>query len=202
MLGVVWMTAFFSQKRGRIEQELRRGKEELELHVQERTVALQDEVNERRRLETVLQSERDLLQVTLASIGEGLLATDTEGRVTFMNPVAERLVGWSARDAFGRHVTEVLTLLSGQQRTIIPNPIERALREGVIVELTDDTLMLKSCWPRGAGRRQCCADSRGITGRAGARGCDGLSRRNNSTSSGNSLSARQRRSGNCEPDKK
>ncbi len=68
VLGVIWMTVFFSLKREQLEQELRRERAALEMRVQERTIDLQTEINDRRRLEGMLQRERDSLLVTSASL--------------------------------------------------------------------------------------------------------------------------------------
>src|SRR5581483_11317158 len=68
----------------------------------ERIDRLAREVRERRRAEADLHAQRESLRVTLASIGDAVIATDAEGRVTFLNPVAERLTGWPEADALGR----------------------------------------------------------------------------------------------------
>src|SRR5215210_9582938 len=62
------------------------------------------DVTARRREAESLAQENELLQATLASIGDGVIRTDAEGRVDSMNPVAERLTGWTAEEAFGRPV--------------------------------------------------------------------------------------------------
>ena len=66
---------------------------------------------ERRRAEDALLAEKERMQVTLASIGDAVLTTDTEGRVDFLNRAAEALTGWTAREAVGRRLDEVLELV-------------------------------------------------------------------------------------------
>lgn len=97
---------------------------------------------ERRTYERELVAARNLLQITLASIGDGVITTDAEGRVTFLNPVAEALSGWSNDAAEGKPVEEVLVLLSEQTSRKIENPITRALREGKVVGLENHTVLL------------------------------------------------------------
>ena len=60
-----------------------------------------------------LSAEKELAQVTLASIGDGVVTTDAEGRIEYMNPVAEGLTGWASDEAVGRALEEVLRLTSG-----------------------------------------------------------------------------------------
>ncbi|HEY7390020.1 MAG TPA: ATP-binding protein [Bryobacteraceae bacterium] len=88
------------------------------------------------------QGSRRLLFSTLSSIGDAVLATDREGRITFMNPVAETLTGWPADGARGRNVKEVIRLIDARVREPIENPLTRALRERVMVTLTESPLLL------------------------------------------------------------
>ncbi len=99
--------------------------------------------SERRMYEYQLLAARDLLQTTLASIGDGVIATDTEERITFMNPVAEALSGWTSAAAAGKGVDEVL-VLQRQEHTPDPmeNPIKQALKGGVVAGLANQTLLL------------------------------------------------------------
>ncbi len=88
------------------------------------------------------QGSRRLLVSTLSSIGDAVLATDREGRITFMNPVAETLTGWPADGARGRNVKEVIRLIDARVREPIENPLTRALRERVMVTLPESPLLL------------------------------------------------------------
>jgi PAS domain S-box-containing protein len=92
--------------------------------------ALQHEVAERARLERLLQQERDLLEVTLTSIGDAVMATDLQGRLTFLNPVAETLTGWTAQQAKGRPLEEVFHCVHEETRQLAESPVERVLRAG------------------------------------------------------------------------
>jgi diguanylate cyclase (GGDEF)-like protein/PAS domain S-box-containing protein len=85
--------------------------------------------------------ETNSAQVMLDSIGDAVLATDLEGRITYMNQVAEELTGWMQAEAAGRPLNEVFAPLDEASRQRLPCPVERALREGRVVGLTTDTLL-------------------------------------------------------------
>jgi len=104
-------------------------------------VALED-ITEQRRAERLSQQKNIWLDVTLTSIGDAVIATDIEAAITFMNPEAERLTGWTAQEALGREVEEVLRLVNDATRFAIESPIRRVLREGIVVGLANHTLLL------------------------------------------------------------
>jgi two-component system, cell cycle sensor histidine kinase and response regulator CckA len=87
------------------------------------------------------ESERRFA-TTLASIGDGVIATDIHGRVTFMNPVSEKLTGWNISDAAGVPLQTVFTICNETTRKTVENPIERVLAEGVIVGLANHTILI------------------------------------------------------------
>src|SRR5438874_130708 len=90
----------------------------------------------------VLYTERERLRVTLASIGDGVITTDTKGRVTFMNPVAQSLTGWSEEDSGGVSLEDVFKIVNEETRHTVENPATRALREGLVVGLANHTLLI------------------------------------------------------------
>jgi CHASE3 domain sensor protein len=77
------------------------------------------------------------LNVTLRSIGDGVITTDNQGRIRRMNPVAETLTGWSESDAAGRALEDALVMINEQSRLPVENPVTRVLREGSIVGLAN-----------------------------------------------------------------
>jgi len=87
-------------------------------------------------------ASRDLLHTTLSSIGDGVVATDDAGRVTFMNAVAENLTGWTQAQAQGQRLQDVLTLVNEETRLPVDNPADKALREGVIVGLANHAVLI------------------------------------------------------------
>jgi PAS domain S-box-containing protein len=70
-------------------------------------------------------------RVTLSSIGDAVITTDTNGGVTFLNPVAESMTGWTQEDAAGKSLDTVFKIINEETRHTVENPATRALREGV-----------------------------------------------------------------------
>lgn len=89
-----------------------------------------------------LWRNRRELAITLDSIGDAVIATDAQARITRMNPVAERLTGWSRHEAIGRSIHEVFRIINAQTRQPATCPVERAIREGVVVGLANHTCLL------------------------------------------------------------
>ncbi len=97
---------------------------------------------ERRQAEKELEQQRQWLEITLSSIGDAVIATDTAAVITFMNPIAEALTGWTVQDALGRKIDEVFCIIDEYTRQPAEIPLERVLREGVVVELADNTVLI------------------------------------------------------------
>jgi PAS domain S-box-containing protein len=97
---------------------------------------------ERKVAEEKRRQQEEWLRVTLASIGDAVIATDTGGRVTFLNAVAEELTGWTQGDAEGRPLETVFPILNEQTRQPVGNPVEKVLREGVVVGLANHTVLI------------------------------------------------------------
>jgi len=97
----------------------------------------------RARAEQELERERRWLQVTLASIGDAVITTDRAGRVSFLNPVAETLTGWTSGDAAGQPLEAVFHIIDEQTRLPAANPVSRVLREGVTVGLAHHTALVQ-----------------------------------------------------------
>ncbi|MDC0667829.1 PAS domain S-box protein [Nannocystis radixulma] len=87
----------------------------------------------REQVERQLTGERERLMITLASIGDAVISTDVAGRVTFINPVAEALTGWSAAEATGQPLTVVFRIVDEHTRRPLDNPALRAVREGSVL---------------------------------------------------------------------
>ncbi len=85
------------------------------------------------------RESRRLLQATLSSIGDAVLATDREGNVTFLNPVAETLTGWSRKEARGKRASEILKLVDERTHEPVEGPLARVLRDRASVTLTERT---------------------------------------------------------------
>ncbi|MFG6415948.1 EAL domain-containing protein [Roseateles sp. DC23W] len=100
------------------------------------------DVSEQRRLQRELREQRELLEVTLHSIADAVLTTDAEGRVSWMNPVARRLTGWTVEEAHGRPSDEVFQAWreDGQER--LPDPVRQCLDSGEPTQLQTDAALL------------------------------------------------------------
>jgi PAS domain S-box-containing protein len=108
----------------------------------ERIDAQNREILRRREAEASLYAEREWLRTTLASIGDAVIATDTEGRVTFINAVAEALTGWPQGEASGLPLDEVFQIVNEYSRTPVSSPVAAVLRHGLTVGLANHTLLL------------------------------------------------------------
>jgi len=96
----------------------------------------------RRAAEEEVWREREHALVTLRSIGDGVIATDTQGRVTRMNVVAEQLTGWSQVEALGRKLDEVFDIIDAGTGKKSVNPVARVLETGKIVGLGNHTVLI------------------------------------------------------------
>jgi PAS domain S-box-containing protein len=112
------------------------------LRDRKRQYAVRDLLVERERAAETLRVERERYRVTLSSIGDAVIATDIDGRVTFLNAVAETLTGWTTPEASGRPMPEVFHIVNESSRQEVENPALKALAHGVIVGLANHTLLI------------------------------------------------------------
>jgi PAS domain S-box-containing protein len=106
---------------------------------------LADEATARRMAQEnarLIDAERERLHVTLASIGDAVISTDAMGRVSFLNPMAQELVGWSSDEALGRGLAEIFHTINQDTRLPVENPALQALRDGKTVGLANHTLLV------------------------------------------------------------
>ncbi len=115
-------------ERKRAEDALRRAHDELEQRVRERTAELSE--------------QQEWLRVTLSSIGDAVIATDTEGRVRFMNPKAEEMTGWTQTEVRDTTLEHVFHIVNEETRQDAVNPVKRVLREGIIQGLANHTVLI------------------------------------------------------------
>jgi len=94
-------------------------------------------------MERKLQESERWLGTTLKSIGDAVIATDATGYIKFMNAVAETLTGWEQIEAWGKELTEVFNIISEATRTPTENPATKAIREGVVVALSNHILVAR-----------------------------------------------------------
>ena len=132
------------------EEALQKAHDELEIKVEERTAELVNaneelkaEIIERERAEEALRESEQLWATTLASIGDAVISTDVEGRITFMNAVAEALTGWTLAEALTKQVTEVFNIINEYTRAQVEDPVTRVLLEGKIIGLANHTILVR-----------------------------------------------------------
>ena len=94
------------------------------------------------RSREAIEAEQARLATTLASIGDAVIATDVEGRVIFMNPLAEHLTGWTRAEAGARPLHEVFRIINEQTRRPVDHPVETVLREGAVVGLANHKVLI------------------------------------------------------------
>lgn len=95
-----------------------------------------------RKREADLEQEREWFRVTLSSIGDAVITTDVVAQVTFLNPVAEKMTGWSDEEARGQPLTRVFNIINELTRTPAVNPVSRVLAEGAVIGLANHTSLI------------------------------------------------------------
>ena len=88
------------------------------------------------------RKNEEWFSTTLKSIGDAVISTDTKGKVTLMNPVAESLTGWNQKDAFGKPLKEIFHIINEETRNLVNNPVENVIRTGNIVGLANHTILV------------------------------------------------------------
>lgn len=100
------------------------------------------DITARKLAQEALAGETERLSVTLRSIGDGVVTTDTAGTVVLLNKVAEKLTGWRQEDAVGKHLDEVFTIINEKSRLKTDNPVKMVLTTGCIGELANHTVLV------------------------------------------------------------
>jgi PAS domain S-box-containing protein len=111
------------------EAELAKYKDHLEEMVKRRT--------------TELRESEQRWSTTLASVGDGVIATDVVGNITFINPVAEILTGWTLRESITKPIAEVFNIINEQTRQKVENPVARVIEKGIVVGLANHTILIR-----------------------------------------------------------
>ncbi len=105
-------------------------------------VLLQRSLYQREKAARAVNEQREWLKVTLSSIGDAVIATDTESRVVLLNPIAESLTGWTQSEAEKQPLETVFKIFNEQTRQPVEDPTRRVLREGIIVGLANHTILV------------------------------------------------------------
>jgi len=95
----------------------------------------------------LIEEQREQLEVTLHSIGDGVITTDAEGKITRLNRVAEELTGWKSQEAAGQPIERVFRIINEFSREKAENPTEKVLREGRIIGLANHTALIAKDGP-------------------------------------------------------
>jgi PAS domain S-box-containing protein len=104
---------------------------------------IRDESFAREKAAFEILRQKELLDVTLASIGDAVIVTDVTGGITFLNEVAEKLTGWTSTEAHGRPCASVFHIVNETSRQLVESPVEKVLRLGTIVGLANHTALLR-----------------------------------------------------------
>lgn len=94
------------------------------------------------QMEQQLREREEWLATTLKSIGDAVITTDSQGLITFMNPVAEALTRWSLEEVIGNDLTRVFQTINEKTRAVVENPVRLALQQETIVGLENHTLLI------------------------------------------------------------
>jgi len=106
------------------------------------SIVLARHLRARDEAQALISAQGERLRVTLESIGDAVIATDLEGRISNLNRVAESLTGWRAEEARGQPLETVFCIVNETTREPVENPATRALHDGVIVGLANHTVLI------------------------------------------------------------
>lgn len=107
-----------------------------------RMIGVNWDVTRLRTLAKELAEQHELLRVTLQSIGDAVITTDAEGNTEWLNPVAERMTGWSYSEAKGRPLEQVFHIVNEETRLATENPVATCIQQGKIVGLANHTVLI------------------------------------------------------------
>jgi diguanylate cyclase (GGDEF)-like protein/PAS domain S-box-containing protein len=105
-------------------------------------MAMIRDITQRKHAEEQLRSSEENLSITLQSIGDAVIATDTQGNITRMNPAAEHLTGWPLAEALGQPLNSVFHIINAETREPARNPAELVMEHGNVVGLANHTALI------------------------------------------------------------
>jgi len=124
-------------------QEARRRLKNIILIETQPLLEIQEDINQKlQQANDILEVSEEKLTVTLNSIGDGVITTDTEGLITLMNPVAEQLTGWMQTEAIGHPIERVFHIIHQESRQPIIIPVMDSLKHGTIQALANHTVLI------------------------------------------------------------
>ncbi|MEO8346876.1 MAG: EAL domain-containing protein [Betaproteobacteria bacterium] len=101
------------------------------------------DITDRKQVEAQVYAEKERAQVTLASIADSVITTNVDGRVEYLNPVAETLTGWKMREARGLPLSTVCSMMDEATRQPVADPVARVLSEDTTVRVTSNVVLLR-----------------------------------------------------------
>jgi diguanylate cyclase len=107
-----------------------------------RTVGTDTDITRLKATEFQLAEEKERLRVTLEAIGDGVISTDGEGRVTFMNPAAERMTGWQSIEAIKQPIEDVFDVIDEASGDFAPNPVTECLARKEPFRLKEEVVLV------------------------------------------------------------
>src|SRR5262245_25992441 len=96
-----------------------------------------------RRAHVRASERREVLRVTLRSIGDAVIATDVGGHITYMNPVAEKLTGWTEHEAHGQSLDSIFRIVNEETGRPVDSPAVKALRAGVVAGFANHSVLIR-----------------------------------------------------------
>ena len=100
------------------------------------------DISQRKEAERLIHEERERLKVTLESIGDGVITTNADGIVDYLNPVAEKLTGWALSEALGQPLAQVYNIINEEDRKPCLNPINQCIKQGKVTNCGSHTLLI------------------------------------------------------------
>ena len=98
-------------------------------------------IEDLRRSEEEARAARDLLETTISSIGDGVITTDTSGKIVSLNPIAQSLTGWTQEQAAGKPLGEIFKISDEETGVVADSPVGKVLREGCATIMTSPTML-------------------------------------------------------------
>ncbi len=105
--------------------------------------SVQEPYKRLRQSERHVWQEKERAQVTLKSIGDGVITTDEKGSIEYLNPVAEKLTGWGRAEALGMPLSRVFNAINEHSRAVVENPVGECLRSGEVVAIANHTILIR-----------------------------------------------------------
>jgi diguanylate cyclase (GGDEF)-like protein/PAS domain S-box-containing protein len=101
------------------------------------------DITQRKQIEDGLYLEKEKLKITLFSIGDGVVSTDKQGKIVFINKIAEQLTGWADNKAIGKPFNKVFNIINEQTRLVEVNPVTKVLKTGKTVEISNHKALIR-----------------------------------------------------------